>query len=74
MQLVSRGLYGIFGFSFKVYSRSIALDELCNTAFSYSLFLIVILFILVKGRKTSEENERNRPKSLEGFTSKKGAK
>jgi|TARA_R100001509_G_C4885035_1_gene221917 hypothetical protein len=34
-------------------------------------FLVVILVLLVKDRKVSEENERNRPKPLEGFASKK---
>lgn len=37
-------------------------------------FLIVTLFLLVKDRKVSEENERNRPKPLEGFASKKRSK
>jgi len=37
-------------------------------------FLIVILFLLVKDRRVSEENERNRPKPLEGFASKKRSK
>lgn len=44
------------------------------TAFLTVFFLIVILFLLVKDRKVSEEYERNRPKPLEGFASKKRSK